>query len=74
MAILMAIPIAALAGNREEQKLPETLKAGHCHRRFRKFFVLSGDSSVYRKEIDQACRFLLQMRIIRIPFIRKINF
>ncbi|WP_297039377.1 hypothetical protein [uncultured Dialister sp.] len=56
-ASLMAIPIAALAGNREEQKLPETLKAGHCHRRFRKFFVLSGDSSVYRKEIDQAADF-----------------
>ena len=53
----MAIPIAALAGNREEQKLPETLKAGHCHRRFRKFFVLSGDSSVYGKEIDQAADF-----------------
>jgi len=42
-ASLMAIPIAALAGNREEQKLPETLKAGHCHRRFRKFLCFQGN-------------------------------
>ena len=48
MAIPMAIPIAALAGNREGQKLPETLKSGHYHRRFSKFLCFMERKKDYR--------------------------
>lgn len=65
----MAIPIAVLAGNREGQKLPETLKAGHCHRRFRKFLRF-----MERKRITEMAECLLRFAKLETLFYFAICF